>query len=242
VSGRPRGSAFYARTGSRAAELWTLLHPPYTLWNLSYVAIGAALAPRLDGVRLALVLAAFLAGTGVSSHALDELNGRPLRTSLSEACLKRLALAGFAAAFLAALALAWVGSPWMLAWAAAGAVLVAAYSLEWWGGIVHSDLGFALAWGAFPVLAGYWSQAGGLSPAALLAAGGATFLSLAQRSLSTAARFARRRVRDGAAVFDTDAGEVRWEHETLLATWESPLRRLAWTIAALAAGLVLARL
>jgi hypothetical protein len=35
--------AFYARRGGRAADWWTLLHPPYTAWHLSYVALGAVL-------------------------------------------------------------------------------------------------------------------------------------------------------------------------------------------------------
>ena len=46
-----RGPAFYAATG-RAGEWWTLLHPPYTAWHLSYVAIGAAIAPTFDAQRL----------------------------------------------------------------------------------------------------------------------------------------------------------------------------------------------
>ena len=35
--------AFYALTGGGWRDYVTLLHPPYTLWHLSYVAIGAAL-------------------------------------------------------------------------------------------------------------------------------------------------------------------------------------------------------
>ena len=39
--------AFYARTGSPMADFVTLLHLPYTMWHLSYVAIGAALLTLL---------------------------------------------------------------------------------------------------------------------------------------------------------------------------------------------------
>jgi len=44
-----------------------LLHPPYTLWHLSYAALGAGLAPVLDWWRLGLTLLVFFAGTGVAA-------------------------------------------------------------------------------------------------------------------------------------------------------------------------------
>ena len=42
-------------------------------------------------------------------------------------------------------------SPWLWAFIAVGGFLVVAYNLELFGGAFHSDLWFALAWGAFPV-------------------------------------------------------------------------------------------
>ena len=228
--------AFYARRGGWRADFWTLLHPPYTAWNLSYVVMGASLAPRLDWLRLALTLAAFLAGTGVASHALDELNGRPLKTGFTDRELKWLALVGLGAGFGAALVGAFVISPWILAWAVVGSALAAAYSLEWWGGIIHSGPGFALSWGAFPVLVGYWAQAETLSLPALCLALAAALLSMTQRSLSLPARFARRRAASAVVLFRTSEGETRWERQELLATWETPLRLLAWTTVSLAAG------
>ena len=180
--------AWYARRGGTGADLVTLLHLPYTLWHLGYVAIGAALAPRLDWRVLAGTVLAFAIGLGVSAHALDELNGRPLGTSLGDRALLALAVAGFAVvAGLAVLGAVEV-SPWILAWAGAGIVLSSAYCLEWVPAL-HTVVGFGLAWGAFPVLAGYWAQATSLSPAALLAAVAAVLLSMTQRTLSTPARF-----------------------------------------------------
>ena len=68
-------------------DWWTLLHPPYTAWHLSYVVIGAALAPQvLVSYLIATVLAFFLAA-GLAAHALDELRGRPLRTAIPSAAL-----------------------------------------------------------------------------------------------------------------------------------------------------------
>ncbi len=54
--------------------------PSVHRWHLSYVAIGAAAAPGvLHADRLGAALGAFFLAVGVSAHALDELNGRPLR-------------------------------------------------------------------------------------------------------------------------------------------------------------------
>ena len=44
--------AFYAARRGGLGQWWTLLHPPYTAWHLSYVVIGASLAPRVDTGRL----------------------------------------------------------------------------------------------------------------------------------------------------------------------------------------------
>ena len=46
--------AFYALGGGGWRDYVTLLHPPYTLWHLSYVAVGAALAPRFHTDRHAV--------------------------------------------------------------------------------------------------------------------------------------------------------------------------------------------
>ena len=73
-------------------------------------------------------------------------------------------------------------------------MLVPAYNLELLGGVLHNDLCFVLSWGAFPVVTAYLAQAGSLTLEACLVAAWATVLSLAQRRLSTAARWARRDV------------------------------------------------
>src|SRR5258708_24597767 len=43
--------AFYALSGGGWRDLVTLLHPPYTAWHLSYVALGAVAATTLNGGR-----------------------------------------------------------------------------------------------------------------------------------------------------------------------------------------------
>lgn len=226
--------AFYARTGSRIGDLITVLHPPYTLWHLSYVVIGAALAPSIDFWILAGTLLAFALGLGVGAHALDELYDRPLATGLSDGWLNSMGWGGLAAAASVAIAAAFVISPVALFWGAAGVLLAAGYALEW-SPLMHSTVGFGLAWGAFPVLVGYWAQSEEISAAALVVAAAATVFSMAQRVLSTPARHVRRNA-DAVVVV---VGGSNWERSELLATWERPLRLLVAAHVLLALGLLL---
>jgi len=239
-----KGSArcFYAVPGTLRGDLWTLLHPPYTAWHLGYVVCGASLTPEMDWPRLGLTVLAFFAGTGVASHALDELHGRPLQTSFTDGQLKLMGYGGLGFCGALALAGAWMASPWVLAWAAAGCFLVCAYTLEWQGGLIHTDLGFALCWGGFPVLAAFWIQQERLSLASLVVAFAAVLSSLAQRDLSLNSRFLRRRAHRAVALLRTAHGDFLWEKDRLLSTWENPLRLLSWAVAALGLGLLLAHL
>src|SRR5262245_38136791 len=95
VRGRP---AFYALKRGGWRDLVTILHLPYTGWMLSYVAIGAAVAPEFHQDRLWAALGAFFLAVGISAHALDELHGRPLHTTLSDRTLIILGAAGLAGA------------------------------------------------------------------------------------------------------------------------------------------------
>lgn len=230
-----RRRSYYARSGSTGRDLAALLHPPYTLWHLSYVALGAGLAADVDWSRLSGTLAAFLLGLGIAAHALDEVHTRPLGTGLSDRLLWSLGIGGLLAAAGVAVIGAYNISAWVLAWAAAGILLAAGYALEW-SRALHSEIGFALAWGSFPILVGYWAQAEELSPAAFLAAGAAAFLSMAQRRLSTPARFVRRDTSQAVAVFD---GQQAWDETELLGTWEAPMRSLVWVMPLLAVALLL---
>src|SRR6202140_2489564 len=91
----PLAPAYYtARAGGWRRDLWAVLHPPYTAWHLSYVVIGASLAPKLDAVRLIATLLAFFLAVGISAHALDELKGRPLGTAIPRPVLMAAAALG----------------------------------------------------------------------------------------------------------------------------------------------------
>jgi hypothetical protein len=121
-------------------------------------------------------------------------------------------------------------------------VLALAYNLEWFGGVVHTDLGFALSWGAFPVVTAYVAQTDTIRASAIVAAVAATGLSLAQRALSTPARMLRRTITsvDGSMV-QADGTVVPITHASLLAPLEFTLRALSWSVVALAVALAVAR-
>jgi len=195
ASARP---AFYALRPGGWRDYVTLLHPPYTLWHLSYVSLGAALAPQLHWGLLGWTTLAFLLAMGVGAHALDELNGRPLRTQIASRMLVTLAVVSIAAACAIGVWVAASRTWWLLLFVGFGGFIVVAYNLELAGGAFHSDLWFAFAWGAFPLLTGYFASARDLGWAALAGAVFAVCSSLAQRVLSTEVRFARRSAGDPA--------------------------------------------
>ena len=235
--------ANYAASPGGWRDWWTLLHPPYTAWHLSYVVIGAALAPRVSLIPLLATLIAFFLAVGLAAHALDELNGRPLQTRIPGPVLVAVTAAGLAGAVaLGAAGVARVG--WgLLPFMIVGPLLVLAYNAELFGGIIHTDLGFAAAWGAFPVLTAYAAQTGRLALAPVLAALAALALSAAQRRLSTPARVLRRRsVRVEGRVTLAGGQVTALDQRALLAPLEGALRAMSWGLALLAASLALARL
>jgi hypothetical protein len=236
--------AYYAtRAGGWRRDVWAVLHPPYTAWHLSYVLVGAGLAPSLDILRLIATLLAFFLAVGISAHALDELKGRPLATSLPSAVLRTAAALGLVGAVGLGIAGVTRVGPGLIPFIAVGVVFVFAYNLELLGGRLHSDLWFALSWGAFPVLTAYFAQTGRLSIAALAAAAGAFALSFGQRSLSTPARLLRRRSRSvEGTVTLSDGSTVELNEATLLRPLEQALRAFSWGVVALAIGLVAAKL
>ena len=234
--------AFYALTPGGWRDYVTLLHPPYTLWHLSYVAIAAAIAPHFDAGIMGLTLLAFFLAMGIGAHALDELAGRPLRTRISSRMLVVLSIASIGAAAAIGIVVAVQRDLWLLAFVAAGSLLVVAYNLELFGGRLHGDLWFALGWGAFPVLTAFFASAQEIRLEAVAAAAFAGLLSHAQRILSTPVRDVRRRV---AAV----SGRIEWQDgrtetldaDSLRRVPELALQALSAAVVLLAIALVLMR-
>jgi len=239
----PERPAFYALGGGRLSDAFTLLHPPYTAWHLSYFALGAALAPHLYVSRLLWGLAAFALAVGVAAHALDELHDRPLRTRFSDRSL----IAAAAISLLGALAIGIAGVVTVTVWLAplviAGALFLPAYNLELIGGRLHGDLWFALGWGAFPAFTGYFVEAEKVAVPGLLIAAGCFVMSVAQRRLSSPARELRRRTRSVSGVRERlDGRSEQLSRARLLAPLDGALSALSLAIVLTACALVAARL
>jgi hypothetical protein len=235
--------AFYALAPGGWRDWWTLLHPPYTLWHLSYVAIGAATAAEVDLYRLGMSLLGFFLGVGLAAHALDELRGRPLGTSISDRVLQGLAIVSLAGAAVVGVVGIVQVSAWLAVFIAAGAFLVVAYNLELLGGMFHSDLWFAVAWGGFPALTGAFAQDGRLEGAAVLIAGACVAISAAQRVLSTPVRRLRRgvvTVEGTMTLHDGTTEPIR--AEVIRSAPEAALKFLALAMPLLATALVISRL
>jgi hypothetical protein len=241
TAARPR-PAFYALRQGGWHDYVTLLHPPYTLWHLSYVAVGAALAPRMDWALLGWTTLAFALAMGVGAHALDEMRGRPLQTRIPPRTLAALAVVSISAASAIGVAIAVSRTLWLLAFVGVGAFLVVAYNLELFGGRFHGGLWFPAAWGAFPVLTAYFASARTLHTAAIAAAGYAFASSWAQRRLSTPVRLVRRRVVAVEGQVELDDGTtLPLDADALAAVPEAALKALAVATVLIAAALLLFR-
>jgi demethylmenaquinone methyltransferase/2-methoxy-6-polyprenyl-1,4-benzoquinol methylase len=239
MEGARLGAAFYALRPGGWRDYWTLLHPPYTLWLLSNALLGAAIAPAPDPRIVAGGLLAFGLAVGIAAHSFDELHGRPLATRIPSrvlVVLGTIALALSVALGIAAVPMVGAG---LLAFVVVGTVLVIGYAFE--SPVIHTDVGFALGWGAFPALTLAYATGAGAVPAIAVAAG-AAFLSLAQRRLSTRVRAIRRKAM-------SVAGEIRYrdgsreviDARSLIAAPEAGLRLLWPAIALLALGVLISR-
>ncbi len=218
--------AFYALRPGGWRDYVTVLHLPYTAWNLAYVALGAGLSPHFDTARWLWTSAAFALALGLAAHMLDELNGRPLRTRIGGGTLVLLSCLALGGACAIGVWAAFTWHAGVLAFVAVGAFVVPAYNLEWFGGALHNAWGLALSWAAFPVLTSYYAQSGTLRLDAVLAAGYATLMIFVQRALSTPVRHARR-------VEGSTAG---------VEPMEFALRLMPWANVLLGAALVAMRL
>jgi hypothetical protein len=235
--------AFYTLTWGRWGDYLSLLHLPYTVWHLSYVVLGAAVAPTVHLDRLGWSVLAFFLATGIGAHALDELRGRPLRTRVPGWFLGVSAAAAIGAAMGLGAVFSIRESSWFFLFVGVGAFMVVAYNLELFGGLFHNRYWFALGWGVFPMATGYWVSAQEISFAAILVGMACFLLSLAQRSLSRSVRLLRRSARNVEGIIVLNNGEVvKLDREWMVAAPEAALQLMSMTMAALSVGLLLSRL
>ncbi len=231
--------AFYAAGGGGWRDYWTLLHPPYTIWHLSYVLLGAALAASPDPRVVAGALVAFGLAVGIGAHAFDELNGRPLRTRIPSPVLVALGTAALLVAVTIGIVGATMFGPLFLFFVIGGAAVVVLYAFE--APLVHTDIGFAIGWGAFPVVATAYAVGARPVPI-LLAATAAALLSLAQRRLSTRARSVRRRaISVSGEIVYADGSRESVDARALIGAPEGALSVLWLGVFAISLAVLLAR-
>jgi hypothetical protein len=242
------GPAFYALRGGGWHDVVNLLHPPYTAWHLANVLLGAAAASQIHTDRLLATLAAFFLGLGVGAHALDELNGRPLKTRLSDGALIGMAVIGLGGAVAIGIAGCFIVSATLAPFVAAGGFLAVAYNLELFGGRFHTDFWLGAAWASLPALTSWWVNTLSLEDpkvvaAGLLVAAGCFGLVTAQRRLSTPVRALRRRTvsLSGEQVLD-DGTVVPLSADALAEPLDGALRMLWWAVVAVSVGVVLLRI
>ncbi|HEY2479347.1 MAG TPA: hypothetical protein VGI17_11545 [Solirubrobacterales bacterium] len=194
---RPR-PAFYALAPGGLRDVVNVLHPPYTLWHVANVALGAAVAVHVYPVRVAAAVGAFFLAVGIGAHCLDELNGRPLGTRLSQRALAAMAVGGLGGALAIGIVGVFVVSPTLIPLILFGAFIAPAYNLELFGGRFHTDFWLAASWGGFSALTGWWVNALGVHSVREALAAAAVVLACytltrVQRRLSTPVRELRRR-------------------------------------------------
>ncbi len=239
--------AFYALRPGGWRDLVTVLHPPYTAWNLANVCFGAAAAAQIHTDRFVATLVAFFLAVGISAHTLDELNGRPLKTELSDLTLKTLAAVSLLGAMGIGVAGCIIVSPTLIPFVLAGGFFVVAYNLELFGGRFHTAFWLAFAWAAFPALTSWWVNTLSLASlkvdvAGILVAAGCFGLVSVQRTLSTPVRRLRRKT-------VSVSGEQRLDDGTVIpltaaeisGPLDASLRGLSWAVVVLAIGLVVIR-
>jgi hypothetical protein len=214
-----------------------LLHPPYTLWHLSYVVIGISLAPIVYPPRSIATIVAFLLGLGIGAHALDETMGNPLQTKLSKANLYLIGFSSLAIAVGIGVYYSFTLSFLLLPIVFAETFFAICYNLEMFGKKLHASWVFSLSWGMIPLISGYFVNSLSITLPIILISIAAGMLTYIQRVLSTSARFVRRKLWQNG-----NLSSVQLESsKELLVSSERVLKILNVSIVLLAIALALGR-
>jgi hypothetical protein len=211
--------------------------------HLALITIGACLVGPVSVSRYLETMGAFFLALGVGAHALDELQGRPLNTSIPSSHLIAAAVVGLGGAVGWGVWGMYVVSPYLAIFIVVGAFCALAYNLELFAGRLHRPLVLDLAWGAFPILTAYFAQHRALGVGACAAACFGALATELQRTLSTPARELRRRtVLLEGTVTRADGTTEPLRVGTVLYPLERGLKVLCWLGVAMAVALAYLRL
>lgn len=176
-----------------------MLHLPYTLMVLSFVAIGAAMAPRLSWVLFLGTLLAYFLGLGIGAHFLDQVPGMGSRYVRHWPSRALWGIGGLALAI--AVGLGVVAALWFVGWpllvlVGVQALCALGYPLAtWFRGAFHRDSVFAVSWGSLPFLTSYYAQAGTIDLLSILVAVVFGMVAVLEIRLSRASRAYRAEAR-----------------------------------------------
>lgn len=240
MSNKPSWYAIEAR--GILGDAVNLLHAPYTLWHLSYVAIGISLSPVIHPLRSVAVIVAFFLGLGIGAHALDETMGNPLRTKLSKRQLYAIGFTSLSIAIAIGLYYVLVLSLFLLPFVILETFFAVTYNLEIFRSKLHSAFVFALSWGSIPLLTGYFVNAFTLNIPIILVAVAVGLLTHVQRTLSTEARRFRRKPKSVESLHFSDGSSSPTSTEELVSPIEKSLKALTIMVFVLAVALILFRL
>jgi hypothetical protein len=139
------------------------MHLPLPFCVLAFATIGAALSERVYLDRLALTYLGILLALCLGAYSLDELHGRPYRTTFGDRTLQCLAIVGMSGGTMVSLYLTWTVSLGIAILAALAGFFILTYNLELFGGRFHNAGWFGISWGGLTTFAGYYVQAPTLS-------------------------------------------------------------------------------
>ena len=236
--------AWYTLDGrGTLSDIVNLIHPPYTLWHLSYILIGIALSPVIFADRSIAVLVAYFLGLGIGAHALDETMGNPLQTRLSKDKLYLIGFSSLTAAVSIGLYYVFTVSLLILPIILAEVFFALAYNLEAFDKRFHNTFVFALSWGVLPFITGYFINSLSLSVGVLAASVGIGLLTYVQRTLSLQARSIRRNIYSPIQKLKLENGEeISVTSKDLISPAEKSLKALTLMIFVFAIALLLQRL
>ncbi len=193
------------------------MHFPLPLCVFSFATLGAIIAPAVYLDRLLWTYLAVFTSLCLASYSFDELNGRPLRTTIPEGQLRALGWAGLAVSLFTGLYLAATVNWILLAWVPPSVFVILSYNKELFGGRFHTGTVFSIGWGGIPTLGSYFLQTLTISVQALLVSVATIVFSLAIWNLNHEFRPELNVIREMASKLDGDPVEAR--RSTLRRIW-----------------------
>lgn len=194
--GGTRQTWYFVDSHSKLADLYNILHLPYTAMLLALVTIGAAVSQAFSPERLAATVVAYFLGLGVGAHALDQLEPEGSRyvEEMGSRELAGIAIVGLGGATAIGAYYAVSLTLWLIPFILVNLFFAIAYPLPSLvgRGLFHNDISFSFAWGFLPFATSYFVNSLSLAPPGLILGLPAAAAAWGEISLSRRARAARR--------------------------------------------------